>query len=77
MTPKGDTTETVVKAYQALFDAMWPLLDKYDTTVEVGRDIDHNAVLKIFLDPDLSKSVFLKYIPLAEEGRRPSLFPVT
>ena len=74
--PKGDTTETVVKAYQALFDAMWPLLDKYDTTVEVGRDIDHNAVLKIFLDPDLSKSVFLTYIPLAEEGRRPLLFPV-
>ena len=74
--PKGDTTETVVKAYQALFDAMWPLLDKYDTTVEVGRDIDHNAVLKIFLDPDLSKSVFLKYISLAGEGRRPSLFPL-
>jgi hypothetical protein len=74
--PKGDTTETVVKAYQALFDAMWPLLDKYDTTVEVGRDIDHNAVLKIALEPDLSKSVFLTYIPLAEEGRRPLLFPV-
>ena len=55
---------------------MWPLVDKYDTTVEVGRDIDHNAVLKIFLDPELSKSVFLKYIPLAGEGRRPSLFPV-
>ena len=75
--PKGDTTETVVKAYQALFDAMWPLVDKYDTTVEVGRDIDHNAVLKIFFRPELSKSVFLKYIPLAGEGRRPSLFPVS
>jgi hypothetical protein len=74
--PKGDTTETVVKAYQALFDAMWPLLDKYDTTVEVGRDIDHNAVLKISLEPDLSKSVFLIHIPLAGEGRRPSLYPV-
>jgi len=73
--PKGDTTETVVKAYQALFDAMWPLLDKFDTTVEVGRDIDHNAVLKISL-VHLSKSVFLTYIPLVGEGRRPSLFPV-
>ena len=73
--PKGDTTETVVNAYQALFDAMWPLLDKFDTTVEVGRDIDHNAVLKISL-VYLSKSVFLTYIPLAGEGRRPSLFPV-
>ena len=59
--PKGDTTETVVNAYQALFDAMWPLLDKFDTTVEVGRDIDHNAVLKISL-VHLSKSVFLTYI---------------
>ena len=51
--PKGDTTETVVKAYQALFDAKWPLVDKYDTTVEVGRDIDHNAVLKIYCLKDI------------------------
>jgi hypothetical protein len=45
--PKGDTTEDVANAYQALFNATWPLLDKYDATVEVGVDVDHNAVLKI------------------------------
>jgi hypothetical protein len=28
--PKGDTTEHVANAYQALFNATWPHLDKYD-----------------------------------------------
>lgn len=42
--PKGDTTEDVANAYQALFNATWPLLDKYDATLGVGADVDHNAV---------------------------------
>jgi len=74
--PKGDTTEDVANAYQALFNATWPLLDKYDATVEVGVDVDHNAVLKISSEACISKFVFLIYAPLAGEGRRPSAFPV-
>jgi hypothetical protein len=74
--PKGDTTEDVANAYQALFNATWPLLDKYDATLGVGADVDHNAVLKISSEACIFKFVFLIYAPLAGEGRRPSAFPV-
>jgi hypothetical protein len=49
---------------------------KYDVTVEVGVDVDHNAFLKISLEACISKFVFLIYMPLAGEGRRASAFPV-
>ena len=72
--PHGNTIEDIVDAYQALFNAIWPLLDKYNATVEVGRDLGHNAILKISPTSHVSKSVLLKSI----DGKRdrPLAFPV-
>ena len=48
---EGSSKDDVAKAYESLFDTMKPILQKYDTDIQVGDNLDENpAGYKVFLD---------------------------
>ena len=50
---EGSTKDDVVKAYETVFDTMKPILQKYDTDIQVGVNLDENpAGYKVYLNPN-------------------------
>jgi hypothetical protein len=48
---EGSSKDDVAKAYESLFDTMKPILQKYDTVIQIGDNLDENpAGYKVFLD---------------------------
>jgi hypothetical protein len=48
---EGSSKDDVAKAYESLFDTVKPILQRYDTVIQVGENLDENpAGYKVFLD---------------------------